>query len=315
MPTWDAAGWLVRFRDASERRKLNLAGPRELRDLRIEVFQNTLAAVKAGGYEPSYTWLKNAGNDHPQIVLNLSQTIGADTRFYSAEIPRANWGNGGRTRVVVLEGDTLVVARLIAQTEPETAILNMANEFTPGGGVYGGAGAQEEYLFRCSDYYRSLYQYAAPGAFDPAMYGITRAAVTYPLNKDFGGVFSRRVTVFRGPEEEGYPLLDKPWQANFIAVPGPRGVNGGDQAARQNLANKIRTILSIAAENGQRKLVLGALGCGAFACGAQVVSAAFKKEIESTEFSGAFDLVAFAIKPDHNDPLGNNIRESSATFA
>ncbi len=313
MPTWNAAEWLARFRDASERRKLNIAGPYELRNLRKEVFQSTLDAVKAGGYEPSYTWLKNDGNPNPQISLDLSQTIEVDTRFYSAEIKSRNWGTGRKTRVIVLEGDTLAVARLVAQTEPETAILNMANECTPGGGVFNGAGAQEEYLFRCSDYYRSLYQYAT--SFDPmALYGIPQATDRYPLDPDFGGVFSRGVTIFRGPEEEGYPLLDKPWRANFIAVAGPRGVRGGNPAASQNLANKIRTILAIAAENGQRKLVLGALGCGAFACGAQVVSAAFKKEIESPEFTGAFDCIVFAIKPDHNDPLGNNIRDFSATF-
>ena len=312
--TWNAAEWLGRFRNASERRKLGVADPDELRTLRKDVFQNTLAAVRDGGYEPSYTWLKKAGNPNPRVTLDLSKTIEADTRFYNAEIQPGNWSAGGKTKVVVLEGDTLAVARLVAQTEPETAILNMASDRTPGGGVYSGAGAQEEYLFRCSDYYRSLYQFAHPSSFDPAQYGIARAAATYPLDGNFGGVFSRGVTVFRGPEEEGYPLLDKPWRANFIAVAGPRGVTGGDAAAARNLANKVRTILAIAAENGQRKLVLGALGCGAFACGAQVVSAAFKTAIESAEFFGAFDLIVFAIKPDHNDPLGNNVREFSATF-
>ena len=86
MPTWNAAEWLARFRDASERRKLNIAGPYELRNLRKEVFQSTLDAVKAGGYEPSYTWLKNDGNPNPQIRLDLSQTIEVDTRFYSRKV-------------------------------------------------------------------------------------------------------------------------------------------------------------------------------------------------------------------------------------
>ena len=91
-------------------------------------------------------------------------------------------------------------------------------------------------------------------------------------------------------------------------------MRGFNAAASKNLANKVRTIIAITAENNQRKLVLGALGCGAFACGAQVVSAAFKTAIDSPGFSGAFDLVVFAIKPDHNDPLGNNIREFAKTF-
>ncbi|MBQ7722062.1 MAG: hypothetical protein IJT64_04060 [Kiritimatiellae bacterium] len=44
------------------------------------------------------------------------------------------------------------------------------------------------------------------------------------------------------------------------------------------------------------------------------MSAAFKTAIDSPGFSGAFDLVVFAIKPDHNDPLGNNIREFAKTI-
>lgn len=313
--TWDAVGWLKRFRESSENRKLGRTGPGELLGLRKEVFDNTVAAVKAGAYEPSYTWFKNAANPNPIVRLGSSPTIASDTRFYQAEI-KGSWGNGGKTDVRVLEGDCLAVARLVAQTEPETAILNMANPLTPGGGVYSGRGAQEEYLFRCSDYFLSLYQYAT--SFDPAAYGVAPASERYPLDSDFGGVFSRGVTVFRGPEEEGYPLLDKPWRANFIAVAGPQGLSnagGLDSPAGRNLANKVRTVLAIAAENGQRKLVLSALGCGAFNSGATIVATAFRSAIESAEFAGAFDRIVFAIKPDHNDPDGKNVREFAAAFS
>ena len=316
--TWDAVGWLKRFRDASERAKTEVRGGTSattLRSLRKEVFDNTVAAVKAGSYEPSYTWFRNAANPNPSVRLGSSPTIAADTRFYQAEI-KGSWGNGGKTDVRVLEGDCLAVARLVAQTEPETAILNMANPLTPGGGVYNGRGAQEEYLFRCSDYFLSLYQYAT--SFDPAAYGVAHAAESYPLHFDFGGVFSRGVTVFRGPEEEGYPLLDKPWKANFIAVAGPQGFSnagGLNSPAGRNLANKVRTVLAIAAENGQRKLVLSALGCGAFNSGATIVATAFRNAIESAEFAGAFDRIVFAIKPDHNDPDGKNVREFAAAFS
>ncbi len=45
------------------------------------------------------------------------------------------------------------------------------------------------------------------------------------------------------------------------------------------------------------------------------MSAAFKTAIDSPGFSGAFDLVVFAIKPDHNDPDGKNVREFAAAFS
>ena len=53
----------------------------------------------------------------------------------------------------------------------------------------------------------------------------------------------------------------------------------------------------------------------AFACGATIVATAFRNAIESAEFAGAFDRIVFAIKPDHNDPDGKNVREFAAAFS
>ena len=102
----------------------------------------------------------------------------------------------------------------------DLCVLNMASARNPGGGVYNGAGAQEEYLFRCSDYFRFLFQYADPKSFDcEKEYGIPHHSThTYPLKKNFGGVYSHGVTIFRDVEAKGYALLDQPWQANFVAV-------------------------------------------------------------------------------------------------
>ena len=81
----------------------------------------------------------------------------------------------------------------------------MASAKNPGGGVYGGAGAQEEYLFRCSDYYRFLFQYADPASFDcEKVYGIPHnPRHSYPLKRNFGGVYSHGVTIFRNTEANG----------------------------------------------------------------------------------------------------------------
>ena len=94
---------------------------------------------------------------------------------------------------------------VVLQAESEVASINM---------VYGGAGAQEEYLFRCSDYFRSLYQYGAYSA----QYGIPHATDSYPLDRNYGGVYSHGVTIFRDKEANGYALLDTPWHVNFVAA-------------------------------------------------------------------------------------------------
>ena len=313
MPTWNAAGWLAEFNDTSRRlydakarNEFDADAETNIHGIRVNVFRNTIDCVRADGYTLP---------DGTRVVLPLSQTIAQDTRFYSSELPAGQGVPGAApAKVEVREGDCLVIAHDLIDKEgvAEVCVLNMANRQTPGGGVYGGAGAQEEHLFRSSDYFRSLYQYA-PFA---GQYGVTHAPESYPLDRDFGGVFSRDVTVFRGPETEGYPLLAQPWRCNFVAVPaisGPatfRDANGEERLTptmANGTRNKIRTILRIARVNGQRVLVLGAFGCGAFRNPPRHVAELFKEIIDSAEFAGAFDRIVFAIIENHNSRGAGNL--------
>lgn len=298
MPTWNSSNWQPTFRTASQRRNADA-----LHNLRIDVYKNTLACVKAGGYTSATGAL---------VTLNLTNIGPAHNHFYSRPFTVAPT-NTGNCHIEVVEGDCLEFAKSL--TEPlqrgEVAVLNMANRQNPGGGVMNGAGAQEEYLFRCSDYYRFLYRYKDYAS----QYGLSRARESYPMDRNHGGIFSCGVTVFRGPEEEGYPLLDAPWKVNFIAVAGinrPETVTvNGEQRLTDDMAqgnlNKIRTILRIAIDNHQRVLVLGALGCGAFRNPPKHMAELFNQALHETEFNGAFDAVYFAIKNDHNSQVNYNI--------
>lgn len=320
--TWNAAEWAGEFhktsRHLNEARVQNrpdLVEENKIHRIRADVFQDTVARVRAGGYTLA---------DGTRVVLPLSPTIAQDTRFYSAELPAAPGVPGAATaEVEIREGDCLVVARDLLEKgdAQEVCVLNMANRQTPGGGVYRGAGAQEEHLFRSSDYFRSLYQYAQN--FNPEDYGVTQAAESYPLDKNFGGVFSRGVTVFRGPEAKGYALLAQPWRCNFVAVPAIpypdtfKDNNGAERLTPQmadGTRNKIRTILRIARENGQRVLVLGAFGCGAFRNPPHHVAELFKEIIYSAEFAGAFDRIIFAIIENHNSRGAGNLPPFKEVF-
>ena len=320
-PMWNANDWANDFSKTSRRLNVARAGgmvdaeaEQTIRRLRQDVFRDTVARVQAGGYD-----LPDVG----RVALPLSRTIASDTRFYSSEIPaRPGKPGAAPVKVEVREGDCLVVAHdLITHGANEVCVLNMANRQTPGGGVYGGAGAQEEHLFRSSDYFRSLYQFAAN--FDPADYGVGHARERYPLDQNFGGVFSRGVTVFRGPEPDGYPLLAQPWRCNFVAVPAINrpetmvGANGEERlvpAMADGTRNKIRTILRICRENGQRNLVLGAFGCGAFRNPPRHVAELFKEVIASAEFAGAFDHIVFAIIENHNSRGVGNFKPFKEVF-
>lgn len=172
-----------------------------------------------------------------------------------------------------------------------------------------GAGAQEEYLFRCSDYYKFLYRYA-PYA---EQYGVTRSHYQYPLDRDFGGIFSGGVTIFRENEATGYRLTDKPWKVNMIAVAGmnsPRFDEDGEERIASELVegvkNKIRTILRIARDRGQENLVLGAIGCGAFHNPPKHVAELFREILCEHEFYGAFKKICFAVKTSHTSKGDTN---------
>ena len=80
------------------------------------------------------------------------------------------------------------------------AVLNMANFQFPGGTVRLGAGAPEEGLRRHSDLCRFLWH---------------RRREFYPMAQDTC-FLSSRVTVFRGPEDDGYPLI-QPFQVEVIS--------------------------------------------------------------------------------------------------
>ena len=79
------------------------------------------------------------------------------------------------------------------------------------------------------------------------------------------------------------------------------------------MLNRIRTILRIAYNNGQRRLVLGAFGCGAFACPPERVASLFKQTLEEQEFQGIFREINFAIIEDNNSH-GRNFNAFNAVL-
>jgi uncharacterized protein (TIGR02452 family) len=51
----------------------------------------------------------------------------------------------------------------------------------------------------------------------------------------------------------------------------------------------------MAAGEGVTRLVLGAMGCGAYRCPPRVVAKEMKMALESEEFAGWFESIAFAV--------------------
>lgn len=178
--------------------------------------------------------------------------------------------------------------------------LNMANLHTPGGGVEWGASAQEECLARRSTLVDALKK------------------VPYPLPV-LGGSTSKNVIVFRGDPSTGYRFMDQPKLMDIISV---AVVDLHDTASRAHYGlpptinadanvemallkantrfmndtrEKLRQMLRQCSLKGYDLLVLGAIGCGAFANPPRLIAELFEELFKDREFKGRFKKVVFAV--------------------
>ena len=257
------------------------------REENIAVYNNTVAIVKKGGYTSPM------GNE---VKLPNPKEMVDGTKFYGKKVvndydalPRYE------TEVKVIDRDCVYAAKDLIDRGLNPCMLNMASFSTPGGGVTKGSSAQEENIFRRSNLFKSLYQFHSIGE----NYKIEQKEERYPLDYNFGGIYTPHVTIFKGGSDTRYTLLEEPFEVAVVsvaAVKNPSLQNGKlTPWVIDVLKNKIRQILDIALENGHDSLVLSAFGCGAYKTPPTEMAKLFKEVIESKKYKGAFKVIHFAI--------------------
>lgn len=275
-----------------------------IKELRCKVFRNTVDLVNQGWY---------ITEDGATVHFESDEQMRKYSKLYSYKVV-AHFAETYEksTEIDVVNKDCLEVAIDLVNKGFNPAVLNMASRRNPGGGVTTGAGAQEETLFRRTNLFRSLYQFA-PYA---QQYGLEKSHYQYPLHRDFGGVYTPNAMVFRESEAYGYKLMNKPLKLSFISVAGmnrPQLIYEDTAIAPQlvyAVKNKIRTILAIGLDNKHDSLVLGAFGCGAFRNPPKHIAYLFHEVLNEDEFKNKFRRIVFAIIDDHNtchshNPEGN----------
>lgn len=270
-----------------------------------EVFKETTAIIKAGCY---------TAPSGKRVELDMQAMIDGGRCYHKdlglVEAPKVEGG----TQVVVEKGDCLQIAQGWVKKGYNPALLNFASGGHPGGGVAGGARAQEETICRRSTLSRSIFSFDASYA---RCYGYEhREGNNYPITRslDFSAIYSPQVTVFReaGPD---YTLMDEPFQIGVITN-AALNMNGRfpirltpdghiPEEGKAITRNKIRTIFRIGLIKGHDSLVLGAFGCGAFKTPPREMAQLFKEVMEEDEFKDRYRLITFAILSDHNDRSGN----------
>ena len=215
------------------------------------------------------------------------------------------------TKTGCINADCMEVAKDMLDDGYKVAILNLASRRHPCGGYDAGLNAQEEALCRQSTLSQSLYQY-----FDASKACVRHAGVptrynAYPLDLEFGGIYSPEVTFFREGIKSGYAFREQPYKCGVITVAALsfREANRYCNDELQFMAsdgnftergdavqmNKVRTIFRLALKNGNDSVILGAFGCGVNKLPSDKVAEQFKRALEEPEFKNKFKAVVFAI--------------------
>lgn len=296
---WDSKLWLEKKEEAIRNHERNAMSRG-----RIGVYADTIRCVEADEY------LTESGK-----TVKLSHEFTVPQGVVSSPIELKSIPAYPETDIEVWNADTFLAAKKLQEEGHKTAALNMANRHQAGGGVIMGAGAQEENLFRRSNLFKALYPFDRNVG---SLFNIEPADPSlghYPMDKNFGGIYAEGITVFRGTEDEGYPLLDEPYFVNVISVAAidcPYLDEDGQMIQKmvEGTKNKIRTILRLAIMNGCDAMVLGAFGCGAFCNPPDQMARIFGEVFNEPEFAHSFRKIVFAILDDHNagrihNPEGN----------
>ncbi len=242
------------------------------------------------------------------------------------------------TTFEIVNQDALDAALVMKQRGLSPCVLNLANAFMPGGGVEHGSKAQEEDIFRRSNYYFSLYpDFNKKLRKQIRLYQLSRDGKAMEacrpngrkdyLVPEFGGIYSPSVCVFREGEAKQFAFMRRPCCIAFIAAAAynrkqthfPRDENQGNsdygpvsqEAYESNTKEKIRVILRIAAIHHHQDVLLGAFGCGAFQNDANLIASLYAQVFNEPEFKSRFTHIVFAIlsksEPGSNfDVFSNN---------
>ena len=298
---WDSSSdFLDEYREINEKIKAGyVLYYSELKELRVKEYKNTIKIAGKGSYTTE---------TGEYITMNNINKVITDSCFYYEEFSVDTIEQiQGTTTIEVVKADCMEEGIRLLDLGYNPAILNMANRHNPGGGVINGAGAQEETIFRRTNLFLSLYQYASYAE----RYGLLKSEHQYPMDRNFGGIYSPKVSIFRECEANGYKLMSQPREVSFISVAGinhPELDNNGMiiPPLVNVTKNKIRTILRIGLQHDHDSLVLGALGCGAFRNPPRHIAKLFHEVIEEQEFKNKYKYIVFAILEDHNSHKEHN---------
>lgn len=249
---------------------------------------------------PSTQWQTNINRidcwKNTQIISETLSPPPSSTRVYWSAEPLSPLVRG---TVIHIENEDALDAGLRLQDQgfSKVLVLNLADDRRAGGCLESGSGAQEESLFRRTNYHKTLLQ------------------TLYPITAD-QAIYSPGITVLKASEANEWKKLEPARTMDFIACPGLRyptlyrnesGEGRIQSPADQVLKRKIETILQTACRESYDAVVLGAMGCGVWQNPSKHVAEIFRQVLE--ECQGYVPYVVFAImhKPADGEYEGTEV--------
>ncbi len=257
-----------------------------------------------------------------EIDLGDYRTFLDDTKLYREAYDVSDLGAAyPTTETGCINADCVDVAQHLITAGYNPAILNLASAQKPGGAYQKGSSAQEESLCRSSNLSLSLYQFGDPTYKHIRECGVPRKTPGYPLDLNYGGIYTPNVTFFRNNQSKYFTLKEQPFRCDVITVAALSFSGRNDYSLAEELRfcaadggfnadgeavmlNKIRTIFRMGVEHGKDSLVLGAFGCGVYKLPVPDVVALFRRVMNEPEFAGKFRLITFAILENTRKPHG-----------
>lgn len=283
---------------------------RQQKRLRIDIIEQTLQVCDSlkYSYEGKEVCICKEGWEklEKRIQSTFFFTINdkKSPNYYRSQIKESNDKSEDiDTKIAVENMDCLVAAINLKNQGFNPVVLNMASSKRPGGGYMSGAGAQEENLFRRSNYNLFLAD---------KKYIDAERKWSYPL-PELCAIYTPDVTVFRGTEKAGYPFLEQPVDLSFIAASAykdpPTVTNGASnwKYLREDMAQKtvakLDLLLCAALHHQHDSIVLSAFGCGAYNNPPYHMALLFKQVL--AKHHSLFKKVVFAIIEDNNSTRNN----------
>ena len=264
-------------------------------------------AAGAGTASPDRAKLKDCRREiwiqTERFVTSPAYQRSASPTSFKVKWPRDSHSEKeGAWHVSVSGHDILHLAWKLCQRGQKVAVLNMASDSTAGGGVAAGCGAQEENLYRRTDI--CLATRKKNEAWCPH----------YPLNRE--ALVTEAVTLLRGREEDGYPLLAPSVRISVISCAASRKPQldavGGyvHRQTESQMREAVRNVLWAAELTQCEFVLLSAFGCGAYGNPPHEVALIFQQELARRKLR----QVVFCIKEDHNSRQSWNLTGNFMPF-